>query len=280
MKTLRNFTNLAEAGFASSLLESVGIRASLADEQSFLLVAGMGPSGIRLQVEDQDFERAARVLAEGPDALIPTDDDSPVSSDESDTSGGIPAGLFVTAATALLLLAFAIHHVAENRLTERWRPDSETEDYDDNQDGHQDRSFIYRSGVLSRTEMDRNFDGRTDAWETFDHRGEIERGEQDDNFDGRPDAWFLYKNGRVANSRSDADFDGRPDWFGTYENGIVIRMDCRPNESSIVVRRDIYEYGGLREEWVDENQDGVFDYKILLDPFGKRSDRIPIQSPK
>ena len=38
--------------------------------------------------------------------------------------------------------------------------------------------------------------------------------------------------------------------------------------------------GALREQWVDENQDGVFDYKILIDPFGARSERIPIHSTK
>lgn len=40
------------------------------------------------------------------------------------------------------------------------------------------------------------------------------------------------------------------------------------------------EDGALTEEWVDENQDGIFDGKFLFDPFGARSDRIPIQSAK
>lgn len=275
MKTVRTFTNLAEAGFACSLLESAGIRASLADEQSFLLVAGMGTIGIRLQVEDPDFEWAERVLAEGPDAAVPRPDDSLASPDENEANGGFPIGLFVAAAAVLVFMAIAVRQATEN-----WRTATQTDEYDDNHDGRPDRFFIYPDGVLSRAELDRNFDGKIDDWEIYDREGGLERVEQDENFDGLPDAWFSYKNGRGESSRHDADFDGRPDWFGTYENGILVRMDCRPNESSVVVRRDIYEHGVLREEWVDENQDGVFDYKILVDPFGARSYRIPIEFAK
>jgi Putative prokaryotic signal transducing protein len=280
MKTVRTFANLAEAGFASSLLQSVGILASLTDEQCFLMTPGMATGGIRLQVEDPDFERAARVLAEGPDAVVPRADDSQVSADEGEAHGGIPVAVFVAVAVVFGLMVFSVRQAAENRRTGPRRATEQTYEYDENHDGRPDRFLVYRNEVLARAEMDRNADGRIDSWETYDHEGGIERVEQDDNFDGRPDVWYSYKNGRVVSSRNDTDFDGRPDWFGTYENGIVVRMDCRPNESSIVVRRDVHEHGVLREEWVDENQDGVFDYKIPVDPFGVRSDRIPIQSAK
>ena len=276
MKTVKTFGNLAEAGFASSLLEAAGIPASLADEQSFLLVAGMGMPGIRLQVEDADFERALQVLAKGPDADAPTADDLPVSADQGAAPGRIPVALFVAAAAVFVLMAFAVRQAAENRRTGPMRADDQTYEYDYNHDGRPDHFFIYRNDVISRAEVDRNGDGKIDEWETYDREGRIERVEQDNNFDGRPDAWSLYKNGMIESSRHDTDFDGRPDWFGTYKNGICVRMDCRPNESGIVVRREIYEHGALREEWVDENQDGVFDYKILIDPFGVRSERIPI----
>ena len=280
MKTVKTFANLAEAGFASSLLESVGIGASLVDEQSFLMTPGMATGGIRLQVEDPDFERASRVLAEGPDAVVPRADTSQLSPDEAEAKGMIPIGVFVAAAAALALLAFAIHQFVENRRAERWRAANQTYEYDDNHDGRPDHFYIYRNGVLSREEIDRNGDGKIDEWEFFDRQGRIERVELDENFDGRPDAWFSYKNSMIESSRRDTDFDGRPDWFATYENGIAVHSDCRPNESSIVVRREIYEHGVLRAEWMDENQDGVFDCKYFYDPFGTRSERIPIEPAK
>jgi hypothetical protein len=71
MKTVKTFTNLAEAGFATSLLEAAGIPALLAGEQSFLYNVGAANDGMRLQVEDADHERAMRILEEGFDALPP-----------------------------------------------------------------------------------------------------------------------------------------------------------------------------------------------------------------
>ena len=278
MKTVKTFGNLAEAGFASSLLEAAGIPASLADEQSFLMVGGMGMLGIRLQVEDVDFERAAQVLAKGPDADVPTADDLPVSPEKREEPSRIPAALFFVAGAIFALMVFSVRQAADRR-TGPMRAADQTYEYDDNHDGRSDRFLIYRSDVLSKVEMDRNGDGKIDEWETYDREGTLERVEQDENFDGRPDAWSLYKNGMIESSRHDTDFDGRPDWFAAYKNGIVACMDCRPNELGVVVRREIYEYGALHEEWVDENQDGIFDYKILIDPFGVRSERIPIHQP-
>jgi len=61
MKTIRSFYNLAEAGFAQSLLESAGIQAALADQYAY--AAGqILASGIRLQVPEADAERAVEIL--------------------------------------------------------------------------------------------------------------------------------------------------------------------------------------------------------------------------
>jgi hypothetical protein len=92
--------------------------------------------------------------------------------------------------------------------------------------------------------------------------------------------WYFYVNGSLQRGEQDTDFNGQPDWFFSFENGLLVRADCRPNGSKIVVRRQIYEHGILREEWVDEDQDGKFDYKILHDIFGATSGRIPIEPAK
>ena len=125
--------------------------------------------------------------------------------------------------------------------------------------------------------MDRNFDGKPDEWEFYDAKGNTERIEQDQNFDGRADEWFMYKYGGAVSSKCDTDFNGLVDCVGTFENGIPTRVDYAPNESRVVTRREILKDGIFTEEWVDENRDGVFDYKILHDPFGERSKPIPIE---
>ena len=278
MKTVKTFATLSDAGFASSLLEASGIPALLADEQSFLMLPGLATGGIRVQVEDQDFERALRVLAEGPDA--PAAPIGPAPSDTPENAGKIPVGVFVAAAVALALLYFTIHQMVEQRRTASSRAEVQTYTEDYNHDGKPDHFYTYRNGKLSKAEVDRNFDGKIDEWDFYDREGRLEREELDENFDGRPDAWFFYVNGVVQRGEQDTDFNGQPDWFFFYENGMLVRADCRPNGSKVVVRRRIYEHGILREEWVDEDQDGKFDYKILHDPFGGTSDRIPIESGK
>ncbi len=186
--------------------------------------------------------------------------------------------MFVVAAVVLAFLIFAIHQLGGTAppVRARFEPEVYTYEKDYNHDGKPDHFYTYRNGKISKIEVDRNFDGKIDEWEFYDREGQIERVEFDQNFDGRPDLWRFYENGLLVRSEQDTDFNGQPDWFGFYENGILVRLDCRPNGSKIVVRRLIYEHGVLREEWVDENQTGTFNYKILFDPFGGRSERIPI----
>ena len=131
-----------------------------------------------------------------------------------------------------------------------------------------------------RSTIDRNFDGKPDEWEFFGKEGDIKRIEQDQNFDGKADEWYTYKNGQVASSKCDTDFNGLVDYVGAFENGILMRLEYAPNESSLVTRREILKNGILTEEWVDENRDGTFDYKIKHDPFGGVSEHIPVDQAK
>jgi hypothetical protein len=65
MRTIKTYQNGGEAGFAQSLLNSMGIHAILPDEHA-CVIGGMSvlPEGFRLQVEDGDAEQALRVLNE------------------------------------------------------------------------------------------------------------------------------------------------------------------------------------------------------------------------
>jgi hypothetical protein len=107
MRTVKTFSNLAEAGFASSLLEASGIAASLADEQSFLWSYGVAIP-IRLQVDEEDAERAIDILTHGPQAAeeIPGRFAGDAGALVPIENGTIPTGLFVTAAAVLALLLF------------------------------------------------------------------------------------------------------------------------------------------------------------------------------
>jgi hypothetical protein len=83
MKTIRRFNNIAEADFAQSLLESDGLTAALADDLIFALGPGYAPHGIRLQVAEEDMERAEQILAEHkgfeplPEDFVPPETSTP-----------------------------------------------------------------------------------------------------------------------------------------------------------------------------------------------------------
>lgn len=228
MKTVKTYLNLAEAGFAASLLEAAGIQASIADEQTYTLGYQTGAIGLRLQVEDQDFERAQAVLAEGPDA---TPRGNPVADEPPVKTGNLPIGLFVLIIALLGVLGLIGRYALEQRRAHR----------------------------------------ETMAEQTYAY---------DVNHDGKPDVWFTYRRGVIVSSEHDTDFDGLPDLFSRYEDGVIAETEVRPGNSKIVVRKWIYVHGVEREEWVDEDADGTFDYKILIDPFGARSDRIPLPAAK
>jgi hypothetical protein len=229
-------------------------------------------------VEDEDFDRAMRVLAEGPDAPVPPIEPPRLEPPASESR--VPVGLFVALALALALLAFAVDQWKETRRHGNPWSEIRSHEKDENHDGKPDLFYTYRDGKIVKVEVDRNFDGKIDEWDFYDREGRPERIERDENYDGRPDLWYFYENGEVKRSEQDTDFNGQPDWFTTFEKGLSARSDCRPNGSKIVVRRFIYVHGILSEEWVDEDQDGKFDCKILHDPFGATSARIPIEPAK
>lgn len=278
MKTVKTYGNLSEAGFASSLLEAAGIRAFLADEQTFTIGYGVGVGQIRLQVEDADWDRAIQVLEHGPDAAALAAPSAEMESAAAEP-GRIPIGLFVAVAVFFCLLAFAVHHAIGSKRTAA-RSSEQTYEYDCNHDRKPDHFVTYLGDRMVRATADRNFDGKIDEWETYDANGMIERVEEDNNFDGKPDGWIIYKNGAPTVEKRDSDFNGRVDWILTFQNGILTRMESAPNESAPVYRRYFFTNGVLREEWVDENRDGTFDYKILHDPFGTPSAPSPIEGGK
>ena len=74
MVTLRQYRDAIRAGMDKSLLDAAGIPAFLADADSASVGYGAVVGGVRLQVEEADFERAWRALGEQADfAPLPDD---------------------------------------------------------------------------------------------------------------------------------------------------------------------------------------------------------------
>jgi len=118
MKTIRRFGNLAEANFFQSLLVSAGIEANLAEELTFALGPGYAPQGIRLQVPDEDEERAYKILDTEeefiplPEDFVPPEEPPALPLERATgrrlfidfLAGGVCGFLLATALNALVLL--------------------------------------------------------------------------------------------------------------------------------------------------------------------------------
>jgi hypothetical protein len=121
MVTVRRYIELTQAELDKSLLEAEGIPAFIPDENSSAIgYAVLGLGGIRLQVSDEDTDRAQQVLGEEkeatplPDDFIPPPEEAPpveptrkpILDDGSANAfmWGGTAGLAVFAAVALFTL--------------------------------------------------------------------------------------------------------------------------------------------------------------------------------
>jgi uncharacterized integral membrane protein len=62
MRTIRTYQNLAEAGFAKSLLQAAGIDADLPHEFAATSSPEFAVWGVKLQVPEQDVDRAIEIL--------------------------------------------------------------------------------------------------------------------------------------------------------------------------------------------------------------------------
>ena len=94
---------------------------------------------------------------------------------------------------------------------------------DINDNGVQDLTAFFNSDALSKVELDRNEDGKVDAWLFFttEKKRWDTRADYDENFDGRIDEIYFIKNDEPVRSLIDKNLDGLLDWETTYgANGL------------------------------------------------------------
>lgn len=147
---------------------------------------------------------------------------------------------------------------------------------DFNHDNVPDAFFYYTNNILAKAEYDRNFDNTPDYFEWY-LGGVVSRFEADDNFDGAIDGRGEYEFGRIATCSVDTDFNGLADAFMTYSNGVLAEINWRPNGSSNVLRRERFAHGVKVEAFVDSNEDGILDRRIVYDAFERviEQDELP-----
>lgn len=98
---------------------------------------------------------------------------------------------------------------------------AETVKGDINNNGVKDLTAFFSSEVLSKVELDRNEDGKIDAWFFFALQTDDwdTRADYDEDFDGRIDEIYFIRNDEPVRSLKDQDLDGLLDWETSYDGG-------------------------------------------------------------
>lgn len=114
------------------------------------------------------------------------------------------------------------------------------------------------TGLLLRTEHDRDFDGKLDAWVTYQD-GEPVIQVIDRNGDGKPDAWERYEDGRVAARTLDEDGDGVKDTFYRYEGDSLIEKIRDANDDGTMDLVESYHERRRTRTEEDRSLNGAMD---------------------
>ncbi len=270
---LRTYDGEALASIAAARLESEGIESIIQKDD----VGGAYPAlqmsrGVRLLAKPEDQPEAEQILAEieAEDseqifAEIEAQDSERVERPETQEEckkGHTGLILFVGGA----LLGFIIGYFSASKPSLRKGNYTGVIQRDRNSQGKPGRSYYYTDGILARTEVDRNYDDKPDEWYKF-VANKVRSATLDNNFDGKPDVRITYKDEFNHVEKVDTDFDGTPDATMHFVNGLLNKVDWHPHDSSIIERRQIFEYGILKEELVDTDLDGIFDVKITYDRY-------------
>lgn len=131
---------------------------------------------------------------------------------------------------------------------------------DANNDGDPEemRYFDSSTGLLLRTETDRDSDGIREAWITYqDGEPVVQVIDEDEN--GRPDVWERYEDGRVTARTLDQDGDGVRDTFFRYEDGQLTEKLRDANNDGTTDRVESYADRRRTRTQEDRSLNGAID---------------------
>lgn len=118
------------------------------------------------------------------------------------------------------------------------------------------------SAIMVRKETDLNWDSRIDVRAWFDESGVLTREEMDGDFDGKVDWTDHYHSGTRAMSEVDSNFDGAFDLFKYYEGSILRRKERDTNSDGKIDQWEYFDDKGIvTKVGKDIDGDGVMDQR-------------------
>lgn len=117
---------------------------------------------------------------------------------------------------------------------------------DENGDGRKETRVWTENGRKTRSESDRDGDGRFERTLQYDAEGKKQRAEEDRDGDGAIDVWTHYGKGFVREAK-DTNKDGRPDEITTRMKGrLILLKEYDRNFDGLVDKRKWSEWGSRR----------------------------------
>lgn len=250
MKSIYEASTALDAHMVLNLLEQHGIQGRIDGEY---LPGGVGElqaiNLVRVMVDEADYERAARVISDWEAIQV-------VREERTKDAASNRLSVFLA---GVVIGGGLIWWTYNSPVTE--------DGIDLNGDGVLDEKWIYKDNRISRTEADRNLDGKVDIIYTFDRRGMQQGSEQDDNFDGIFESVFIYKDGLTHSLESDLNQDGNVDYKASFRYGNIDEVTILGEGRDVRKKRQKFHMGKLISAEYDINGDGSYDIEYEYDYF-------------
>jgi len=250
MKSIYEASTTLDAHMVLNLLEQEGVQGRVDGEY---LPGGVGElqaiNLVRVMVDEADYERAAQVIKVW--EAIEVDKEERF---KNKSSNGVSVFLI-----GAVIGGGLIYWAYNSPVTE--------DGIDMNGDGVLDEKWIYKDNRISRTEVDRNFDGNVDVIYNFDRKGILKQSKQDDNFDGIFESVFKFENGLTQTQESDLNQDGNIDHKAQFRYGNIDEIIILGEGQDFRKKRQKFNMGKLISSEYDTNGDGSYDIEYDYDYF-------------
>ncbi|MCB1566155.1 MAG: DUF2007 domain-containing protein [Xanthomonadales bacterium] len=249
MKPVYQADHFTNAHIVKELLENEGIPAHVSGE---FLQGGIGDlpavGMVQVMVEDENFEQARALVLDWESARPELDDDEQEAEGSESATTPLPArrGWFVPALFGLLTGIAATSFYYHTPTT--------YDGIDYNNDGELDERWTYVHGLITRSEFDRNHDGKPDVISIFDRHGMIESSTTDGDFDGTFDSETRFSEGLPIWSKTDTTGDGFKDVLIYFTHGEAVKTVYIDPHSKLPVKVDFAQ--GLRIPYAELDTDG------------------------
>jgi len=242
MKKIYEASNSIEAHMILNMIDQAGLSGRI-DGEYLQGGAGELPAAglVRVMVNESDYDVAKEIIVEWDARQPDSNETKPVKKGNYFSSGilGFISG-------SVLVAIFYNTPITNDGV-----------DY--NHDGVFDEKWTFVDGRMSKTELDRNLDGKVDFVYKYDRKGLLKSSKSDEYFDGKFETESHYYHGNIIWSESDTTGDGYKDYRMDFEYGVLDIITFFDPGTKKPLKIQKYNAFKLTSSEVDTNGDGVLD---------------------